>query len=334
MLLDEYLYGVVPREMSNSWPKEALKAQAVAARNYAMTNAGKKHAKDGFDVCTTDHCQVYGGVESEGSNATNAVNETSGKVMTYNDSLIDALFHSNSGGKTDDSENVYVNKVPYLRGVDDSYSIGYPNDNWSVGFTKSDIEAKLSASKIDIGSLVDVKVDEKSTNGRVLKIRFIGTKGEKTYLKDSARTLLGLKSTYFDISKDEGIVSSINQNQVIGNSKTAASYYLLSSDSSKSVTKLSGLSILSQVADNTLNNSNYIYVLNEDGVKKIEGLGDSIKASDPKTNLIVSSKYVFNGHGWGHGIGMSQWGAKKMAETGLSYEDILKHYYTGIQIVN
>ena len=108
----------------------------------------------------------------------------------------------------------------------------------------------------------------------------------------------------------------------------------MSSDSSKSVTKLSGLSILSQVADNTLNNSNYIYVLNEDGVKKIEGLGDSIKASDPKTNLIVSSKYVFNGHGWGHGIGMSQWGAKKMAETGLSYEDILKHYYTGIQIVN
>ncbi len=307
LLLNEYLYAVVPKEMSGSWPIEALKAQAVAARNYAVKYIGKKHAKEGFDLCPTDHCQVYGGYAAEHPNSTKAVEETGNEIMVYDGEIVDATYHSNSGGKTESAENIWVNKVDYLKGVDDPYSIGYPNDNWSVSLTKKEIQSKLSQSKVSIGELIDIKIEEKSENDRVLKIKFIGSNGEKAYLKDSARSVLGLKSTWFDISKD-------------GQSSSNEDMTIISSDSSNVIKDIANLkTITSSGIKETKSNME----LNLKGDTNNKKIGFSQGSTD---------KYTFNGHGWGHGVGMSQWGAKKMAESGYSYKNILKHYYTGIKI--
>lgn len=315
--LNEYLYGVVPKEMSGSWPIESLKAQAVAARNYAVMNIGKKHSKDGFDLCPTDHCQVYGGYESESSNSNKAVLETGNKIMIYDNKVIDALYHSNSGGKTEDSENIYVNKIPYLRGVDDQFSIGYPNDNWTVSLSKQDIQNKLAQNKVNIGELIDVNIEESSKNGRVLKIKFIGTNGEKIYSKDSVRSLLGLKSTYFDIIKDG---NSTNSNT------NSTDFSIISSDKTSLSNNIYSLNIITSSETTKINKSTELNLKGDTNIKKI----DFSNTENIQNNV---GKYVLNGHGWGHGVGMSQWGAKKMAESGYTYEDILKHYYTGIQIV-
>lgn len=304
--LNEYLYGVVPREMSGSWNIEALKAQAIAARNYAIMNMGK-YKKYGFDLTDDTFSQVYGGYSSEHSNSNRAVDETRGQIMVCDGRVVSALYHSNSGGKTEDSENVWSNKVSYLRGVEDKYSLGYPNDNWSVSMTKEDIQNKLSKNKVDIGMITDVKIEELSENDRVIKIKFVGTNGEKEYTKDSTRTILGLKSNYYDIVKAQG-------------SGGSEIFYIYSTDGNEERSDLSDVYAITSDGIKDINNNTNIYLIGNNDTRPLK-LGD-----------VISDKYTLNGHGWGHGLGMSQWGAKNMAEQGFSYEDILKHYYTGIEI--
>jgi stage II sporulation protein D len=121
--MQEYLYGVVPREMSKTWPLEALKAQAVVARTFAITNQNKfMHL--GFNMDNSVLSQVYGGYDWEGPISNQAVDETIGMLLYYNTTLASAYYHSNSGGYTANSENVWSSEVPYLRSVFDPYSIG------------------------------------------------------------------------------------------------------------------------------------------------------------------------------------------------------------------
>ncbi|GAB6099385.1 hypothetical protein JCM16358_12640 [Halanaerocella petrolearia] len=114
--LEEYLQAVIPSEMSASWPAEALKVQAVAARSYTLANLGK-HGSQGFDLCSTVHCAAYRGLGREHKSSNQAVQATAGEVMTYNGDPINAVYSANSGGHTEDSEDIWSGKVPYLRGV-------------------------------------------------------------------------------------------------------------------------------------------------------------------------------------------------------------------------
>lgn len=114
--LEEYLLSVIPSEMPALWPINALKAQAVAARTYAIANMGK-HSKNGFDLCSWDHCTAYKGINSEHPRSTIGVRETSGEIMTYNGRPIDAVYTTNSGGHTEDSIEVWGYETPYLKGV-------------------------------------------------------------------------------------------------------------------------------------------------------------------------------------------------------------------------
>jgi peptidoglycan hydrolase-like amidase len=113
MDMDEYLKGVVPMEMSPSWPKEALKAQAVAARCYAAT--ARRHSDQGADVCTTTHCQAWSATHYD--TVDQAVNETHGIVAVYEGSIISAYFFSHCDGHTRNSEDVWVQMLPYCRSV-------------------------------------------------------------------------------------------------------------------------------------------------------------------------------------------------------------------------
>lgn len=135
LLIDEYLYGVVPEEMPASWNSEALKAQAVAARTFAIYDKlDRKHTKEGFDVCATTDCQVYGGMDSEAITTNKAIDATKGEVIVYLNQPICSVFHAASGGQTDDSINVWNVNVPYLRAVEDKDEQS-PYQNWSITAT-------------------------------------------------------------------------------------------------------------------------------------------------------------------------------------------------------
>lgn len=291
--LEPYLYGVLPYEISPKWPIEAQKAQAVAARNYAMTSIDK-HKKYGFDVCNTTDCQVYAGFNVETALSNSAVDLTKGNLLKYNGKLASTFFHSNSGGRTENSENVWTTAVPYLVAVDDPYSVGSPNDVWSVSYTPEQIKQILASKKINIGDITKIVAEKVSVNGRIQKLTFVGTQGQVSYEKDKIRSVFDanvVKSIWFTISTP------------------GASY---------AVEGASGLT----TAPSTL------VAESSSGAQAVANNGIVAQTSGGVTTLTVSGNmYVFSGKGWGHGIGMSQWGAKKMAETGFDYEAILTHYF-------
>lgn len=297
--LEQYIYGVIPYEISPKWHIEAQKAQAVAARNYAMTNLNK-HKKYGFDLCNTVDCQMYVGANVETPLSNQAVDLTKGVFLKYNGKLASTVYHSNSGGRTENAENLWTNKVPYLIGVNDPYSIGSPNDAWTVSYTPEEITQKLLAKNYNIGTLLDVYVEQYSENGRALKTTFVGSTGKVTIEKDKIRSLFNdqVKTNYITIVKPNASTTGVS---VV---------------SSNGTTALPTTAITVQGAEQL----------------KTVNVGTGLVASDGSTSTTVqqtttSNKYVFNGKGWGHGVGMSQWGAKKMAEQGFTYEQILTHYF-------
>ncbi|MCT4605390.1 MAG: SpoIID/LytB domain-containing protein [Marinisporobacter sp.] len=334
--IEEYLYGVVPKEMAGNWPIEAQKAQAVAARSYTILNKNK-HKNYGFDLCLSTHCQVYGGYSSENSRTQRAVDETKGKIMTYNGKVITAFYHSNSGGRTENSENVWSNPLGYIRGVDDPYSIGQPNDQWTKVYTKQQIEDLLGSKGMFVGNITNIIPKERSKNGRVLKLEIQGTNGNQILEKGQIRNIFGsknLKSNWFDIMVDGELIGqeSVDLNNPPKEIRHENKYVLTANGLKK-------ITAQKQYIDNgeekELISIKDKYVLTADGLDQIKFKEQPI--SNPQRNdriLPVSSKdqYVFIGKGYGHGAGMSQWGAKKMAEEGYTYEQILSHYYTGIRI--
>lgn len=300
--LDEYLYSVVGSEVNSSWHEEALKAQAVAARNYAIINMGK-HNDEGFNLCSTTHCQAYKGYAKEHERTNLAVDETKNKLLYYGDQLATTFYHSSSGGHTENSEDIWSDKVPYLRGVEDPYSLGSPNDSWILELNKAEIKKKLEENNMNIGEIIDINIIETSEYGRVTKIDFIGTEGKVTLEKEKIRYLFGtsnLKSIWYDIKTD----SDINIYDV--------------STNSIQINRPTGLNVISALGSSTIKPAN--------GKISVKGLFD-VENYD-----IIPNTYTFNGKGWGHGLGMSQYGAKGMAEKGYNYIEILEYYYTGTNV--
>lgn len=338
--VESYLYGVVPSESPASWPLEALKAQTLAARTYAISNL-KPFAFNGYDLQDNTYDQVYGGYASEYESTNRAVDETKGEKIYYNGKLIDAVFHSTSGGSTENSENVWANPLPYLRGVDDEYSNISPITYWEEVYSKEDIIKRLNLYEHNVSDLYNIEITRVSDNNRVQECIFHTDKGKITYTKDSVRSVLGLRSLWFNIAGDN---SSSNYNNSL--------YFINGTGDGSSVPSRGG--IIGDLIDEehiedeeTLvsNNLNDLYVISDSKTSKITDTdnlyfigssGTSKYNSDSKntenSNSSNGSTYVFEGRGWGHGVGMSQYGAKQMATEGFTYDEIIKHYYTGVNI--
>lgn len=258
IFIEDYLKGVVGYEMSDYFPLEALKAQAVAARNYAISRIGYETAK-GYDFDDTINYQVYKGFNSSYLNVIKAVDETRGQVLLYNDTLVETLYSAWHGGVSENSENVWGNVVPYLRSVQDSYeSDAWPNGNRV--FTNADIQAKLISKNyitlVDTFVKLDLNSITRFQSGRVSNINIVykdslGTLKTKSVTKDSTRTFLSLPSNLFNVTYDS-----------------------------------------------------------------------------------LNGTYTFSGKGYGHGLGMSQIGAKNRGNAGQTYEEILKFYYQNTYLQN
>ena len=195
--VDGYLRSVVPEEMPVDWPAEAIKAQSVAARSFALASRGR-HAGEGYDLCTTTHCQLYTGTVAEKSASNAAIKATRGEVLTYGGKPIEALFHTDSGGMTENSEDVWGSHVPYLRAAKDTPTKTMP---WTKTISRADLERKLAAKGHDIGKVRSLALSplaigraakDRTASGRVKTMTVKGTKGTATLSGTTWRSLLGL----------------------------------------------------------------------------------------------------------------------------------------------
>jgi stage II sporulation protein D len=209
VLCEDYLQGVLPREMAASWSIEALKAQAVSARTYVLFQAEKNRDKP-YDVSPTTASQVYGGQSAEKESTNKAVTETTGKVLCYESKLIISCFHSNSGGYTESARHVWIADMPYLKGVSDQYSQGTPNLEWEISFSLEELESKLGKRGITVGDLKDITIHETSDSGRAITLKLVGSKGERIIKSNDFRLMIDpmlVKSTKFTISRKGGTVT-------------------------------------------------------------------------------------------------------------------------------
>lgn len=239
--LEDYLYSVVGAEAIPSWPQDALKAQAVAARTYALYKRNSSQ-NNIFDLDTTTATQVYKGLSSEYTTTHQAVRATEGEVMTYNNKVILAVFHSSSGGHTENVEDIWVSPLPYLRGVVD-YDQNSPVFNW----TKNVAPSTFSRVAGGVGNIRALVPQRTTPQGRIVTMQVVGDRTTRTVAGTDLRRALDLRSTLFRVSMS----------------------------------------------------------------------GNSLQVS---------------GRGFGHGLGLSQWGAQYLAQNGVSYRQILTHYYTNAQL--
>lgn len=328
--MEAYLNGVVGREMGTSAPLEALKAQAVVSRSYACCMKGSGVF---YDVTFDTSSQVYGGYDAEqeagATKVKEAVASTAGEVIYYDNQIVQAYYHANAGGYTEASENVWKNPLPYLKPVPsphDVEALNYPHQvsgwpantyRWQKKLSREQLSSQVDQwnneksgfkeNQIQVGDLKDLKAfrlqaDGCSTtrSGRVTELKLIGSQGEKSFYKDNIRSFYNLRSTLFTINLDSQVYIYDQQGR-----KTE-------------VTNGENLIAVAAggVAGKVNGNSGTYYIQSQNGKKVV-----------PK----VFQEVIFNGRGHGHGLGMSQWGARGMANNGYTYREIIQHYYRGEQ---
>lgn len=301
--LEQYLCGVIPSEVPASWNEEALKAQAICARGFAISNFNK-HASSGFNVCATTNCQVYGGVASEKASTNKAVNDTAGQVLSYDGKIIESLFYSSSGGHTANVKNVWGSSLPYLSGVPDPYEPeDVPRHSWSATLTNEEISEIFKNNGNDIGTLISLTATTDET-GRTYRLTAEGTNGTHTLTR---------QSTYSPFYS-KGVLSQ---------------KYVLSPNSTGART----LYVLSKKGKGTLSAKTAI---DSKGNKiSLSGDFDIISANGKETyDCGDITSYTFVGGGWGHGVGMSQYGAMGMADAGFTYDEIVYHYFPGTELIS
>ncbi len=291
--LETYLPSVVGSEMPASWPLEALRAQAVAARTYALK--GRKPG-DAYDLKATVASQVYRGLEAETASTRAAVADTRGLVLTYGDSLIDAVFHSSAGGVTESSGDLWPRQLPYLVSVPD-FDQSSPVREWRQPLDP----ALLRQAFAEIGGVAAIQVLATTSSGRVRQARVLGPAGQLLLTGPQLRSRLGLRSTFVRFEL---------QPLIPGGAALA----------------LPGLEAGPLTPGSTALTLPAARPPLGPPLQPLQPLLPPPPAA-PGPVLLVAV-----GRGFGHGVGLSQWGAYAMASQGSGFEQILRHYYRGVRL--
>lgn len=408
--MENYLFGVLACEVNPEWPFEMLKAQAVAARCFALVQSQTKISQD-FDLYADTRSQVYKGMGKEHPRTNEAVKQTRGIVALYQDQVIQAVFSAASGGKTANSEDVWGKSLPYLRSVPD-YDQACPYASWKTIVSAQELDEKLKAGGVDVGSLKNLITVERDSSDRVKSIRIVGERGRVVLAGTQFRSMFNLKSTNFVIVNAPQLSpeSSTNAGQGIGTAGsgngpgTNGSADLSGGGTGTDGTNPGGGngpgtggrmngggdngagwngSVIGSGADPAGTDNG-----TEDGETGTTGRGAAGTAPPRDKEELANEKglaqtgsapgaiavYLFTdsptgsvslapqadlpgfpgsdqnlaqavltalplvqlevaGSGYGHGVGMSQWGAREMAALGATFKQILCHYYQGIEIV-
>ena len=218
--LEEYLVGLINCEISSAWPIEAVKAQAVIARTYALNRKELRRTAP-FHLESSVIDQVYDGCEIEDSRARRAVSDTAGEVLGHNGSVIQAYYHSNCGGKTEASENVWGARLPYLEGVDCKYCLTASSSTWEIRLQLAEIEDRLKAAGYKVAGVTDIRAGVRNNRGRLKNILIVSSRGETVLTGDQFRKVIGysvIKSTNFTlkVSKGEAAFSGAGNGHGVG----------------------------------------------------------------------------------------------------------------------
>ena len=302
MLINEvdteyYVSSALSLEMSPSWPIEALKAQAVAIR----TMAAYRHAsvQQGQIYTLNDRELSYVGVDRMQGQVWEAVQATAGELLLWDNAPIQATFHADSGGHTQNSEDVWFAALPYLRGVAELFPSEGPDAAWpdSAPMDGLELAQKLrAAGRGDIGTVERVVTEAQTLFGAATRLRFVGTNGDIVLEMGAIREVFQLKSNNVWLSSERPTVAK--------------------GATSAAVPSFPGAYVRSSAGSSA-------QVLHEMPVVR------SASGVEALTPTEETEGFAFSGAGWGHGVGLSQWGAKVMADHGYAYQDILAHYYTG-----
>ena len=315
--IEKYLGSVVGSEMPAKWPLEALKAQAIASRTYALKQKGNTL----YDIDSTNKNQVYVGLEARTYKTAKAVNSTRSLVLTYKNKLINSLFHSSSAGMTENSEDVWKNKYPYLSSVKD-FDKNNPKLRWNKKFSKSQLQNLFPS----IGGINKIEILNVTSTGRVKNVRIHGEFGTDQISGVDIRKRMNLKSTLvrFKFIEDNEKTSSDESPKLFSTNSSdyePLTHIVRVGDTLILIADQYDVSVEAIVALNNIKNSSLI------------NIGQRLLVPRNTLNSSSSDKIlVVSGYGSGHGVGMSQWGAKYMANKGEKANAILKHFYKGVEI--
>jgi len=253
--IEKYLYGVLPYEIDTGWTEEMLKVQAVIARTYTIANLGR-HKEDGYDLCSSVHCQVYKGISKNiHKEVKKAVDETLGLIVVdKNDNLAQTYYHAACGGVG--TENVLeiwsgVRDFEYLRGVECSYCKNSPYSKWRCVVSQDKLVKLLLNNGYDLKKIVDIEIISFTKNERAKEIKIKTDKGDITMKSEELRKIIGYNN------------------------------------------------------------------LRSTKINEIKFLENNI---------------IFYGSGWGHGIGLCQWGANELTKQGKSFKEVIEYYYPKTKI--
>lgn len=337
--LEDYLKGVVCYEMGRDWPLEALKAQAICARTYVLRRLDY-HSGLGFDVCNSDSCQVYRGV---GSNRTNygpstisdqAVAETAGQVLWYQSSLADTFYSSSHGGASESAYYIWgtdIEKYPYLCGVIDPYEQAVADRNgyssWTVSYTSSDLTKRLQGYGYGTNTAIDSLELTYSKLGNVIQVKLSYANGQSNTITPrtkprAIRALFGVNSIRF----------TVNGQTVTSGGMTSGSSYAV--NGSGSLSSLDGLYAISGTGSTTQVGDELYTISGTGNTAALGGTSSGTGGSNDGggTVTVSGSSYVFKGSGWGHQVGLSQFGANAMARQGFTYKNIVEFYFPGTKV--
>lgn len=327
--LEQYLYGVVTKEIGPNNPEQALMAQAITSRSYAVANMTNTAY---YDLKNNTSSQVYGGYNAEIAYSSNskiidAVKATEGQVMYFTDGagkqLVKAYFSMHCGGYTENNENIWGGDAkPYLRGVESPYDSVGPDsyDNWTVTYTAAEL-AELAQEYMDdhdiagtfgkvthINTYTDAyKSEGHSVSGRVTKLELSGSGGQTIIIyRDNIRIFLNLKSTLFTLD------SALQQITIPDEVSVKNGYNTVEKRKWKEIFAYAAGAVKALFGD-----------VGSPTVLSAEGKYSLLQSTT------VSDDIVINGKGYGHGVGLSQYGAIGMAQARKTYKEILQHYYGG-----
>jgi stage II sporulation protein D len=199
--VEEYISGVLKREMATWWPMETLKAQAIVARTFALYQAKINREKE-YDLVATSHSQVYGGIRAERRRTTKAVQLTKNKVLTYKNKLFPTFYHATCGGHTENASQLWQINLPVLKGRKCQFCSSSPYFRWKKKLTVADIEEALKKTKVKVGSIRTIKVVDRDISGRITELEIISTQGKIKISAHRFRLAIGpniIRSTNFDV---------------------------------------------------------------------------------------------------------------------------------------
>jgi len=319
--IEDYVKGILPYEMSNTWPLEALKAQALTARTFAVRSLGR-HGTAGVDLCVEVHCQVYRGRGLANERTDQAVGETAGMFVTFDGRPAETVYASSNGGASENVENVWLEARPYLRGVIDPWEAdvvrrisGY---NWMVRHTPAELTARLRnrIPGFNLSTIANMRVSQRSSTGNAIGVTLTDVNGRTHTLTGRSQILAGLgtPTMRFDLGNYIWSPGNIYVNDPAVPVAPGSQIYAI--DGSGNITVAPG--------------TNMQAITGTDQVTTVSpgasaGMGSGIGP--------VDGVFSIRGTGNGHQVGMSQWGAFSMAHYhNKTFRDIIHFYFAGVEI--